>query len=224
LRPETAIAATRVLEALGCHVVIPNRPLCCGRPLYDWGMLGKAKRLWNKTLAALKVEIDQGTPVIGLEPACVSAFHDELVNLFPGQESAKRLSQQVLFISEFIERECADALPRISGTALVHIHCHHHAIIKPDSERRLLDRTGVDYEILASGCCGMAGSFGFETAKYDVSMTLAQRVLIPRVRAAAARDSILANGFSCREQIEQASSRKTLHVAEWLAQAMTAEA
>jgi Fe-S oxidoreductase len=99
----------------------------------------------------------------------------------------------------------------------VHLHCHHHAIIKPDSERALLERMGLDHEVLSAGCCGMAGSFGFESDKYDVSMAIGERVLLPRVRDAAPETSILANGFSCREQIEQASGRATLHVAELLA-------
>jgi FAD/FMN-containing dehydrogenase/Fe-S oxidoreductase len=217
-RPRTAIAATRVLEALGCQVIIPDRPLCCGRPLYDWGMLDKAKRLWNETLAALQPEIENGTPIVGLEPACVSAFRDELVALFPGNDKARRLAEQTLFISEFLDRQHSDGIPAAGGSALVHLHCHHHAIIKPESERALLDRMGLDYEVLASGCCGMAGAFGFEAGKYDVSMKIGEQVLLPRVRAANPETSILANGFSCREQIEQATGRATLHVAELLAQ------
>jgi Fe-S oxidoreductase len=217
-RPQTAIAATRVLEALGCDVVIPDRSLCCGRPLYDWGMLDKAGRLWQRTLSALAPEIENGTPIVGLEPACVSAFRDELPALFPGNERAQRLSQQTLFFSEFIERQYGDGVPRIDGSALVHLHCHHHAVIRPDCERSLLERTGVDHEILASGCCGMAGSFGFEADKYEISMRLAESTLLPRVRAASAQTAILADGFSCREQIEQGSGRPTLHIAELLAQ------
>jgi Fe-S oxidoreductase len=222
LRPRTAIAAAHALEALGFEVVIPDRPLCCGRPLYDWGMLGRAKRRWRQTLSALTHEIANGTPIVGLEPACVSAFRDELLSLFPGNEAAERLAKQTLFISEFVERQCGDAIPRASGSALVHIHCHHHAIIKPDAERALLDHMGLDHKVLASGCCGMAGSFGFEAGKYDVSMAIAENSLLPSVRAASAETSILANGFSCREQIEQASGRTTLHIAELLARHLPA--
>jgi len=217
-RPQTAIAATRELEALGFQVVIPDRPLCCGRPLYDWGMLDRAKRLWSETLDTLKPEIETGTPIVGLEPACVSAFRDELPGLFPGSEAAQHLAGQTLFISEFLNQQPGDAIPPIGGSALVHLHCHHHAIIKPDAERALLDRMGMDYELLAGGCCGMAGSFGFETTKYDVSMKIGEQVLLPRVRSAAPETDILANGFSCREQIEQATGRRTLHIAELAAQ------
>jgi Fe-S oxidoreductase len=100
------------------------------------------------------------------------------------------------------------------------LHCHHHAVIKPKSEQWVLDRLGLAYEFLPSGCCGMAGSFGFEAEKYDVSMTAAERVLLPRIRTAAPDTILLANGFSCREQIEQATGRKTTHVAELIGQSL----
>jgi FAD/FMN-containing dehydrogenase/Fe-S oxidoreductase len=216
-RPTTAIAATRILEAFGYTVSIPQRILCCGRPLYDWGMLDRAKALWEKTLDTLAEEIQQGTPVIGLEPACVSAFRDELPGLFPKDERAHRLAHQTLFLSEFIERKIdSHRLARIGGSALVQIHCHHHAVLNPASEQHVLDHLGLDYQIMKSGCCGMAGSFGFEKSKYDVSMTAAERVLLPTIRKAPSDSIILANGFSCREQIEQGSGRKTLHIAELL--------
>jgi FAD/FMN-containing dehydrogenase/Fe-S oxidoreductase len=219
-RPSTAVAATRVLEALGCSVVIPERPLCCGRPLYDWGMLDKAKRLWSRTLETLAPEIERGTPVIGLEPACVSAFRDELPNLFPGNGQAERLAAHTFLISEFVARDYTDRVPKVGGKALVHAHCHHHAIIKLDSERALLERLEVDYELLSAGCCGMAGAFGFERDKYGLSIKIAERALLPRVRQAPADAAILCNGFSCREQVEQLTGRKTTHIAELMAQAV----
>jgi FAD/FMN-containing dehydrogenase/Fe-S oxidoreductase len=220
-RPETAIAATKVLERLGFEVVIPERPLCCGRPLYDWGYLDKAKGLWRETLDALGREIRIGTPIIGLEPACVSAFKDELINLFPGNSKAEELSRQTAFFSDFLTQACADReLPSADGAALVHFHCHQHAVIKTDAERALLDRLRLDHEVLQSGCCGMAGSFGFERDKYEVSQKIGGQVLLPRVRGAPQATTILANGFSCREQIEQNTGRETLHVAELLARTM----
>jgi FAD/FMN-containing dehydrogenase/Fe-S oxidoreductase len=215
-RPQTAIAATNVLEAAGFTVTIPDRPLCCGRPLYDWGRIDQAKALWQQTLATLQNDIEAGTPVIGLEPACTSAFRDELVDLFPGEEKAKRLCEQTLFFTEFLDRNDCD-LPRIDSKALVQLHCHHHAVIKPTAEKAIFTRLGLDSEIMASGCCGMAGAFGFEVDKYPVSMAAAERVLLPKVRAAEADTLILANGFSCREQIEQASRRSAIHIAELIA-------
>jgi Fe-S oxidoreductase len=216
-RPETAIAATSFLEKCGYHVVIPSRPLCCGRPLYDWGFLDKAKRLWAETMESLLPEIENGTPIVGLEPSCVSAFRDELLGLFPGNERAQRLAEQMKFITEFVAGMGEDLLPRLGGKALVQIHCHHHAIIKPSAQKKVLDTVGIDYEVLASGCCGMAGAFGFEAKKYDVSKAIGERVLLPAVRKAAPDTTIVANGFSCREQIEQATGRTAMHIAELLA-------
>ncbi len=217
-RPETAIAATHVLEHLGYEVVIPRTTLCCGRPLYDWGRIELAKKLWRQTLRTLKGEIEAGTPLIGLEPACTSAFRDELVDLFPDNDLARRLSDQTLFFTEFLDRDDTAAISHIGGKAMVQLHCHHHAVITPKAERSVLDRLGIDHEILAAGCCGMAGSFGFESDKYDVSQTLAERVLLPKVRQAPEDTVIIANGFSCREQIEQGSARRTAHIAEVIAQ------
>jgi len=224
-RPETAIAATRALEAAGFRVTIPKADLCCGRPLYDWGWIAKAKSLWAKTFAVLEQEIADGTPVIGLEPACLAAFRDELPNLFPNHRPAQQLSNQSFFFSDFLADRSNGAFRAAGqrGKALVQIHCHQHAIITANGERKLLDDLSLDYEILASGCCGMAGSFGFERGKYDISQTLAERILLPAVRAADADTAILANGFSCREQIEQATGRKTQHIAEAVVQCIGLE-
>ena len=184
-RPETAIAATRALEAVGFEVAIPPRPLCCGRPLYDWGWLSMAQRLWRQTMTVLRTEIEAGMPLIGLEPACLTAFRDELLNLFPNDALAKRLSEQSIFFSDFLADHAEGLNLRQDGAkALVHIHCHQHAVIKADGERHLLDKLGVDYEVLPSGCCGMAGAFGFAPETYDVSVAVGERVLLPRVRTA----------------------------------------
>lgn len=219
-RVGTAIAATEALEALGYHVVIPDRTLCCGRPLYDWGRLKEAKALWQQIFDALAPELREGTPIIGLEPACVSAFRDELPGLFPGDERARRLADNTSLLTEFLVREETDLIGNTGGRALVQIHCHHHAVLDVEAERQVLDRLGLGYEIMASGCCGMAGSFGLEKAKYAVAMNAAERVLLPAVRSAPDDTIVLANGFSCREQIEQGSGRQTLHVAELLARSL----
>jgi Fe-S oxidoreductase len=132
------------------------------------------------------------------------------------------LAKQTLFISEFLEQECSSLLPQARGSALVHIHCHHHAVIKPDAELAVLKGMNLDFEVLKSGCCGMAGSFGFEASKYEVSKAIGEQVLLPRVRAAGPDTLILSNGFSCREQVEQMTTRKTLHLAELVAQSLGA--
>ncbi len=220
-RPQTAIAATLALEAAGFQVVVPGRAVCCGRPLYDWGWLDRARGLWRQTLSTLKHEIDAGTPLIGLEPACLAAFKDELVNLLPDNADAKRLSAQSIFFSDFLAAQAGAFTGSAKGKeALVHIHCHQHAVIGTTGERKLLDRLGLDYQILASGCCGMAGAFGFEKAKYEISQTIGERVLLPAVRAAGPAVAVVTNGFSCREQIEQGTGRGTLHVAELVAREM----
>jgi FAD/FMN-containing dehydrogenase/Fe-S oxidoreductase len=214
-RPNTAICATRVLENAGFCVIAPQHHLCCGRPLFDWGMLKTAKSLLQRILEQLGPEIEKGTPLVGLEPACTATFRDELANLFPEDPTAHRLSRQTFLFSEFIDEHMDEfELQPLQRRALVQIHCHHHSILKDAAERRVLDRLKLDYEVMPSGCCGMAGSFGFESAKYDLSMNAAERVMLPKVRAAASDTLILANGFSCREQIEQATARPTLHLAQ----------
>jgi Fe-S oxidoreductase len=220
-RPATAIAATRLLEGLGYAVEVPTASLCCGRPLYDWGWLDQAKALWRRTLNVLEPHITAGVTIVGLEPACVSAFRDELPRLFPHDPLAERLSRQTLFLTEFLDHEHIQP-PARSGEALVQTHCHHHAVLDAAAELRVLKAAGLDAKALPSGCCGMAGAFGFEAPKYEVSMTAAERVLLPAVREAAADTLILANGFSCREQIEQGTGRPTLHVAELLARGLEA--
>jgi len=214
-RPETAMAAVDVLERAGYRVSIPRKPLCCGRPLYDWGFLDQAKKLLKEVMAELEPEAQTGIPIIGLEPSCVSVFRDELGNLFPGR------SIPILTLSEFIERE-GDRfeVPRLKRKAIVQGHCHHKAIMKFEPEEAALKKIGLDFEHLDSGCCGMAGAFGFEARHYDISMRIGERVLLPRVREAARDTLIVADGFSCREQIEQATGRQTLHLAQVLQMAM----
>jgi FAD/FMN-containing dehydrogenase/Fe-S oxidoreductase len=216
-RADTAIAATRLLERLGFQVEIPSRVLCCGRPLYDWGWIDQAKALWRETLGELRSGIDAGVPVIGLEPACTSAFRDELPALFPNDPLATALSKQTRFLSEFLtERGITPPVSTRSSKALVQLHCHHHAVLDEDAERKLLDALPLDCEVLNTGCCGMAGSFGFEAEKYDISLTIAEKGMLPKIRSCSRDTLIVANGFSCREQIEQLTGRKTLHLAQLL--------
>jgi Fe-S oxidoreductase len=216
--PEVAEAAVEVLEGLGYRVEIPRRPLCCGRPLYDYGMLALAKRQLRKILGELRDEIRAGTPIVGLEPSCAAVFRDEMVNLFPRDKDARRLSQQVFLLSEFLVREGAlGRLPRLHRRALLHGHCHQKALMTKDGEKEVLEAMGIDLEILDSGCCGMAGSFGFERGeRYEIAVRCGERVLLPAVRQAPRDALILADGFSCREQIAQGTGRRALHLAQVL--------
>lgn len=217
--PDTAMAASEVLEKLGYEVTIPKKNLCCGRPLYDWGFLGMAKRQLAEIMRELKPELDAGTPIIGLEPSCISVFRDELGNLFPGSETAKKLAKSAMTLSEFLHREKID-LPVIKKKAIVQGHCHHKAIMRFDPEEAVMKKMGLDYDHPDSGCCGMAGAFGFEEKNFDISMRAGERVLLPAVRAASKETLIIADGFSCREQIEQSTGRETMHLAEVLRLAM----
>jgi Fe-S oxidoreductase len=219
--PQTAIAAVEVLEAAGFRVTIPPRPLCCGRPLYDFGMLDTAKALWRDILDTLRSDIEAGTPVVGLEPSCVAAFRDELKNLFPMDEDAKRLSASTFMLSEFLASKAPELrLPRLQRKAIVQKHCHHDHVMTYKPEAELLQKLGLDFELLDSGCCGMAGSFGFETAHYDVSVRVGERRLLPAVRAAEHDTLVIADGFSCREQIAGLTGRGALHFAQVLQMAL----
>jgi len=219
--PHTAKAAVDVLENAGCRVELPSGTLCCGRPLYDFGMLDRAEDLLLQILDVLSPEIEAGIPVIGLEPSCVAVFRDELCNLFPNDERARRLSRQTVLLSEFLQNyQDLIALPKLNRKAIVHGHCHHKSILKMSAEEAVLTRMGVDFQTPAPGCCGMAGSFGFEEDKYDVSMAIGELELLPAVRKAPPDWLVIANGFSCREQIAQGTDRQALHLAEVLQKAL----
>jgi FAD/FMN-containing dehydrogenase/Fe-S oxidoreductase len=225
--PSTAKAAVEVLEAAGFEVSVPSAHLCCGRPLYDVGMLDRAKSLLLQIMDELLPEIESATPIVVLEPSCASVFRDELTNLFPKDERAQALSKQVFLLSEFLEQRAnSDAfpLPKLPRRALVHGHCHHKAIMKMTAEEAVLGRMGINFTAPAPGCCGMAGAFGFEKEKYDVSKAIGELELLPAVRRAPTDWLIVADGFSCREQIAQETDRHALHLAEVLQMALREDA
>jgi FAD/FMN-containing dehydrogenase/Fe-S oxidoreductase len=213
--PEVAQAAVDVLEHAGFQVTIPKQHLCCGRPLYDFGMLDQAKKQFVEILHALRQEILDGIPLIGLEPSCLAAFRDELLDMFPDDELAKKLSSQSYLLSEFLEK-VGYAPAKLDGKAIVHGHCHHKAVMGMEAERSLLSKTGLKLEMLDSGCCGMAGSFGFDPEHVTSSIKIGEKVLLPAVRKAEQETRIIANGFSCREQVHQGTKRRTQHLAEVL--------
>jgi len=155
-------------------------------------------------------------PFIFLEPSCASVFRDELTNFFPSLDRAKRLRDQSLLLSEFLNRYAQNFQPvqRTGQKIVLHGHCHHKSLMKMNDEVEILKRTGAEVELLDSGCCGMAGPFGFEKEKFEISQTLGERVLLPAVRDASADTLIISDGFSCREQISQNTSRQAIHFAE----------
>jgi FAD/FMN-containing dehydrogenase/Fe-S oxidoreductase len=213
-QPYTLHAAATVLADAGYDVHLPSRPLCCGRPLYAWGWLDLARSQLQQVLDTLEPDLRAGVPIVGIEPACVASFRDELPGLLPKDPRAKQLCRQSYLLDDFLMNQARYRLPRLERRALVHVHCHHHALFGNDAEMRLLDQMGIEGELLDSGCCGMAGGFGFEAKHYEVSMQAGERVLLPAVRRADRDTLIITDGYSCREQIAQATDRRAVHLAE----------
>ncbi|WP_184079905.1 FAD-binding and (Fe-S)-binding domain-containing protein [Nocardiopsis mwathae] len=217
LTPEVPVAAVRVLEAAGFRVVLPRGPVCCGLTWVSTGQLGVARTVMRRTLRALASAVAAGVPVVGLEPSCTAALRTDLVELVPGEQS-ERVAASVHTLAGFLRAYAPDwEPPHVEAAAIGQVHCHQHAVIGFDADRELMRRAGIDGEVLDSGCCGLAGNFGFEAEHYDVSTAVGERVLLPAVRAAAPDTLVLADGFSCRTQIEHHTGRPTLHLAQVLA-------
>ena len=218
--PQALAAAETVLTQAGFQVETPQGHICCGRPLYDFGLLAAARSYLARILSRMAPQIDAGLPFVFLEPSCASVFKDELLELFPGDPRAQRLSRQVWLLSDLLATQAPNFVAgRLEGAhILIHGHCHHKAVFGgPASEIALLRQAGATVEPIAAGCCGMAGPFGFEAGKFDVSRTIAGQGLLPAVQSAGPTTIVVADGFSCREQIEQLAHVKALHFAEVLA-------
>lgn len=215
--PETAVAATELLESAGFTVVVPREAVCCGRPLYDYGLLPLAKRMLLRTLDTLRDPIRAGLPVIVLEPSCAAVFRDEMTNLLPLNPEAQRLAAQTRLLGQFIKQHRDRfTLPSFDAAALFHAHCHQKALFEAHDDVELLQSIGMTVAAPDTGCCGMAGSFGFEADHYDISMQIGERALLPAVRKAGPHEVIVADGFSCREQIAQATPRAAVHLSQVL--------
>ncbi len=215
--PETAEAAVDVLEHAGCEVQVLDQHLCCGRPLYDYGFLEMAKSYLRRNLDALAPHLAAGTPIVVLEPSCCSVFRDEIHGLFPELTEGCMLAESTFTLSEFLEKKVPGYQPpRVNRRAVVQGHCHHKAIMRFKEEKSLMQKMRLDEDVLESGCCGMAGSFGYEKNKYEVSVACGERKLLPEVRKAGLSTIIIADGFSCREQVAQQTNRHALHLAEVL--------
>jgi FAD/FMN-containing dehydrogenase/Fe-S oxidoreductase len=216
--PDTLAAGWEVLAGAGFDVQVPKGHICCGRPLYDFGFLAEARGYLEDVMKRLAPVIDAGVPIVFLEPSCASVFRDELRNFFPNDSRATRLREQSYLLGDFLLRHAAEYRPgSLEGRSVVlHGHCHQKSQTKMKAEVALLERAGGRVSVLDSGCCGMAGPFGFEKEKFAISQALAERVLLPAVREALPETILVADGFSCREQIAQNSSRKVLHFAQVL--------
>jgi Fe-S oxidoreductase len=219
--PAVAKAAVEVLEHAGYQVIVPRQSLCCGRPLYDYGMLDTAKTLLGQIIDTLRGPIRAGVPIVGLEPSCMTVFRDELTNLLYGDEDAKRLSGQSFILSEFLHDHAKGYNPPpLKRKALVHGHCHHKSELHFGTEVNLLKKAGVECQVPDSGCCGMAGSFGYEADHYAVGLACGERVLLPAVRGLPADELVITDGFSCREMILQETNRRAVHFAQVLQMAL----
>ena len=222
--PEIAQAAADVLTQLGWRVVLPKNRLCCGRPLYDFGLLERARDLLTHILDDLADDIAAGVPLVGLEPGCLSVFKDELLKQLPGHALAKKLSAQTFLFSDFVARQPFD-WPTLAADVIVHGHCHQKALFGMQGDTALLNKLGVKWQLLDTGCCGMAGSFGFNAEHHALSEKIGEDRLFPAVRAATAANAgtiVLTNGFSCREQIEQGTGHHAMHIAQLAQRALAA--
>jgi Fe-S oxidoreductase len=214
--PRVARSAVEVLEDAGFRVVVPGRNLCCGRPFYDFGLLKPAKQYLERILYVLAESIEEGLSFVMLEPSCCSVFRDELTNLIPHNQNARRLRDQTFTLAEFLTRKAPGyRAPILGGRAVLHGHCHQKALMKMTADEELLRRMQVTFEHLDSGCCGMAGAFGYVKGEhYRVSVECGERVLLPRARQLSKEELLVTDGFSCQEQIHQQTGRRSLHLAE----------
>jgi FAD/FMN-containing dehydrogenase/Fe-S oxidoreductase len=214
LHTDVGAACVEAIEAAGWRVVMPLRHVCCGRPLYDYGFLDSAQRYLHHVLDVLRPEIRAGTPVVGMEPSCLAVFRDELGKLLPHDDDARRLARNAYHFAEFFTTFDITP-PPLNGRALLWGHCHHRATGGIDPERKLLEQMGVSVQPVIGGCCGLAGSWGFEKGKYDISLDCGEQALLPAVRAADPDTVIVADGFSCQTQIAQSgTNRRALHIAQ----------
>lgn len=216
--PEVAQAAVEVLADAGFEAVLPDTHLCCGRPLYDFGYIDLAREKLQKALQVITRQMsgpDAPMAVVGLEPGCMSVFKDELLKLFADNPDARRLSESVTLLGDFLHRQGYQPKP-LTQSVLVHAHCHQKSLFGTVGDKALLQAMGVQATVLENGCCGMAGSFGFNPEHIGISKAVGELELLPAVRSADAAAVILTNGFSCREQIRQGSGKEVLHLAELL--------
>jgi FAD/FMN-containing dehydrogenase/Fe-S oxidoreductase len=220
--PHVGKAAVEVLEAAGWRVRLPEQWLCCGLTWISTGQLDAGRRVLGRTVDALRDHVRAGGLVVGLEPSCTAVFRADAAELFPDDLDVQRLREQTVTLAELLDAHTAGwEPPQVQRKALVQTHCHHHAVMGVKADGAVMGKAGLDAEVLDSGCCGLAGNFGFEAGHYDVSMACAERVLLPRLREAPEEAVVIADGFSCRTQIQQGGvAREGLHLAEVLAGAL----
>ncbi|MCH6546592.1 MAG: oxidoreductase, partial [Deltaproteobacteria bacterium] len=215
--PSVAMDATRILEQGGYRVVLPHKE-CCGRPLISKGMLNEAKRSASINVERLVAYAEKGIPIVGLEPSCLLTLRDEYPDLLRS-EAARQVASQSFLLEEFLLREreagrLSFDFQKNGKKALLHGHCHQRALAGTSATVAMLRWAGYDVDEVDSGCCGMAGSFGFEKEHYELSLAIGNLRLAPAVRAAGPEVEIVAPGISCRQQIDHLTGRKARHPAE----------
>ncbi|MDG3013768.1 FAD-binding and (Fe-S)-binding domain-containing protein [Speluncibacter jeojiensis] len=220
LHTEVGVACIEAIEAAGWRVVMPSGHVCCGRPLYDYGFLSAAERYLHHVLDALREDIRAGTPIVGLEPSCLAVFKDELGKLLPHDDDAERLARNSFHLGEFLTVHDIE-VPKVrgGGHALLWGHCHQRATGGVDGDQQVLERMGMDVDPVSGGCCGLAGSWGFESGRYALSLECGEQALFPAVRDADADTLVVSNGFSCRTQMAHAGVAQALHLGQVLAMA-----
>ncbi|TSD94683.1 FAD-binding protein [Skermania sp. ID1734] len=223
LHTKVGVACVEAIEAAGWQVVMPTGHICCGRPLYDYGFLDVARRYLRDVLDQLRDEVRAGTPIVGLEPSCLAVFKDELPKILPHDDDADRLTRNAYHFAEFFQTFGIEP-PKMPGRkALLWGHCHQRATGGVDADQSVLEQMGVEVQSVQGGCCGLAGSWGFEGGKYDISMECGEQALLPAIRDAEAGTLVVADGFSCKTQISDSGVGVTaLHLGEVMRMALDA--
>jgi Fe-S oxidoreductase len=215
--PEVGQAAVRVLEAAGYSVEVTGQPVCCGLTWISTGQLNGARRQLRRTLAALDPAVRRGTPIVGLEPSCTAVLRGEIAELLPDDPRAAKVRTATRTLAELLAETGQWEPPDLTGVrAVAQPHCHHHAVMGWHTDSALLARAGAEVRTVG-GCCGLAGNFGVERGHYDVSRAVAETALLPAVRDAAPGTVVLADGFSCRTQLDQLGHVGSTHLAQLLA-------
>ncbi|HEY2441532.1 MAG TPA: FAD-binding and (Fe-S)-binding domain-containing protein [Streptosporangiaceae bacterium] len=220
--PHVGQAAVEVLESAGWRVELPAGRLCCGLTWISTGQLATGKKVLEKTVAALAPHVRAGGYVVGLEPSCTAVFRGDAPELFPDNQDVLRLRDHTKTLAELLtEHTPGYQPPAIRRPVLAQVHCHQHAVMGWDADAKLLKEACAEAEHLETGCCGLAGNFGFQAGHGEVSRAIAERALLPKLRAASPGAVVLADGFSCRTQIHELDSggREGMHLAELLATA-----
>jgi FAD/FMN-containing dehydrogenase/Fe-S oxidoreductase len=217
LHTAVGVACVEAIEAAGWRVIMPDQHVCCGRPLYDYGFLDSAERYLHRVLDVLRPYVREGIPIVGMEPSCLAVFKDELRKVLPYDDDASRLSRNAYHFGEFFAAFGIEP-PRLDGRAILWGHCHQRATGGVEPDQRLLQQMGLEVQDLQGGCCGLAGSWGFEAGKYQISMDCGEQALLPAIRQADPDTLVVADGFSCQTQIADAGTgRSALHTAQVMA-------